>query len=67
MIELPRACVTSDEIATQPILFFRDERSDQTTYGLSRDDAGKFLPFYIEGKILLRSLLTIDREGLVLS
>src|SRR4030067_537084 len=53
MIELPRACVTSDEIA--PIAdFYSFGTNDltQTTFGLSRDDAGRFLPFYVEHGIL---------------
>jgi len=47
MLELPRACITAGEIA--PIAeFFSFGTNDltQTTFGLSRDDAGKFLPFY---------------------
>jgi pyruvate,orthophosphate dikinase len=65
MIELPRACVTSDEIATQADFYsFGTNDLTQTTYGLSRDDAGKFLPFYIEGKIITDDpFVTIDREG----
>ncbi|MGO9953306.1 MAG: pyruvate, phosphate dikinase [Dissulfurispiraceae bacterium] len=65
MIELPRACVTSDEIATQADFYsFGTNDLTQTTYGLSRDDAGKFLPFYIEGKIINDDpFVTIDQEG----
>jgi pyruvate,orthophosphate dikinase len=49
MIELPRAALTADEIA-EVAEFFSYGTNDltQTTYGLSRDDAGKFLPIYIE-------------------
>ena len=65
MIELPRACVTSDEIA--PIAdFYSFGTNDltQTVYGLSRDDAGRFLPFYIENGILKDDpFITIDTEG----
>ncbi len=53
MIELPRAAVTADEIA-QVAEFFSFGTNDltQTTFGLSRDDAGKFLPKYVEREIL---------------
>lgn len=65
MIELPRACVTSDEIA--PIAdFYSFGTNDltQTVYGLSRDDAGRFLPFYVEHGILKDDpFITIDIEG----
>ncbi|RJR16424.1 MAG: pyruvate, phosphate dikinase [Nitrospiraceae bacterium] len=65
MIELPRACVTSSEIA--PIAdFYSFGTNDltQTVYGLSRDDAGRFLPFYVENKILNDDpFITIDQDG----
>lgn len=53
MIELPRAALTADEVA-QVAEFFSFGTNDltQTTFGLSRDDSGKFLPFYLENKIL---------------
>ncbi len=53
MIELPRAAVTADEIA-QVAEFFSFGTNDltQTTFGLSRDDAGKFLPEYVRREIL---------------
>jgi len=53
MIELPRACLTADEIA-QVAEFFSFGTNDltQTTFGLSRDDAGKFLPDYVRREIL---------------
>lgn len=65
MIELPRACVTSDEIATQADFYsFGTNDLTQTVYGLSRDDAGRFLPFYIEKGLLKEDpFITIDREG----
>ena len=65
MIELPRACITSDEIATQADFYsFGTNDLTQTTYGLSRDDAGKFLPSYIEWKIITDDpFVTIDQEG----
>jgi len=52
MIELPRAALTADEIATQAD-FFSCGTNDltQTTLGLSRDDAGRFLPLYVESGI----------------
>jgi pyruvate,orthophosphate dikinase len=49
MIELPRAALTADEIATAADFFsFGTNDLTQTTLGLSRDDAGRFLPAYIE-------------------
>jgi pyruvate,orthophosphate dikinase len=53
MIELPRAALTADEIATTAQFFsFGTNDLTQTTFGLSRDDAGRFLPFYVEKGIL---------------
>ena len=65
MIELPRACVTSDEIAYHADFYsFGTNDLTQTVYGLSRDDAGRFLPFYVEGGILKDDpFVSIDREG----
>jgi pyruvate,orthophosphate dikinase len=49
MIELPRACITADLIAESADFFsFGTNDLTQTTFGLSRDDAGKFLPHYVE-------------------
>jgi pyruvate,orthophosphate dikinase len=49
MIELPRAALTADEIAARAEFFsFGTNDLTQTTLGLSRDDAGRFLPSYIE-------------------
>ncbi|HEU4878436.1 MAG TPA: putative PEP-binding protein, partial [Gemmatimonadaceae bacterium] len=49
MIELPRAALTADEIATKAEFFsFGTNDLTQTTFGLSRDDAGRFLPAYVE-------------------
>jgi len=49
MIELPRAALTADTIAASAQFFsFGTNDLTQTTYGLSRDDAGRFLPAYIE-------------------
>lgn len=65
MIELPRACVTSDEIAAHADFYsFGTNDLTQTTYGLSRDDAGKFLPYYIEAKIITDDpFMTLDQDG----
>jgi len=52
MIELPRAAVTADEIAGVAEFFsFGTNDLTQTTFGLSRDDAGKFLPEYVKREI----------------
>ncbi len=65
MIELPRACVTADEIATVAEFFsFGTNDLTQTTFGLSRDDSGKFLPLYVENEILPRDPFeSIDVNG----
>lgn len=53
MIELPRACLTADEIAEHAEFFsFGTNDLTQTTYGFSRDDIGSFLPDYLERSIL---------------
>ncbi len=52
MIEIPRACLTADEIAQNADFFcFGTNDLTQMTYGFSRDDAGKFLNAYYDGKI----------------
>ena len=52
MIEIPRAALTADEIATQAEFFcFGTNDLTQMTFGFSRDDAGKFLPSYYQNKI----------------
>jgi len=65
MIELPRACVTSDKIAAIADFYsFGTNDLTQTVYGLSRDDAGRFLPFYVENGILKEDpFISIDTEG----
>jgi len=65
MIELPRACITSDEIAAHADFYsFGTNDLTQTVYGLSRDDAGRFLPAYVENGILKEDpFVTIDQEG----
>jgi pyruvate,orthophosphate dikinase len=65
MIELPRAAITADQIA-EVAQFFSYGTNDltQTVFGLSRDDAGKFLPFYRETGILpYDPFVSIDRPG----
>jgi pyruvate,orthophosphate dikinase len=53
MIELPRAALIADEIAATAEFFsFGTNDLTQTTFGLSRDDAGRFLPGYVERGIL---------------
>ncbi|MBR2467326.1 MAG: pyruvate, phosphate dikinase, partial [Clostridia bacterium] len=52
MIEIPRACLTADEIAENADFFcFGTNDLTQMTYGFSRDDAGKFLGAYYDAKI----------------
>ena len=52
MIEIPRACLTADEIAKNADFFcFGTNDLTQMTYGFSRDDAGKFLGAYYDAKI----------------
>jgi pyruvate, orthophosphate dikinase len=52
MIELPRAALTADRISEVAEFFsFGTNDLTQTTFGISRDDSGKFLPFYIENRI----------------
>ncbi|MBT4384143.1 pyruvate, phosphate dikinase [Candidatus Peregrinibacteria bacterium] len=65
MIELPRACVTADEIAKHADFFsFGTNDLTQMTFGFSRDDAGSFLPYYTENEILADNPTeTIDQEG----
>ena len=65
MIELPRACVTADQIARHADFFsFGTNDLTQMTFGLSRDDAGTFLPYYTEHNILPDNPTeTIDQEG----
>ncbi len=65
MIELPRACLTADSIAESADFFsFGTNDLTQTTFGLSRDDAGKFLPAYVEKNIIPKDpFVSIDPEG----
>ncbi len=65
MIELPRAALTADKIAEVADFFsFGTNDLTQTAFGLSRDDAGKFLPHYVEQGILPKDpFVSIDVEG----
>ena len=65
MIELPRAALTADELAREAEFFsFGTNDLTQTTFGLSRDDAGRFLPFYVETGILENDpFQVLDQEG----
>jgi len=65
MIEIPRAALTDDQIATRAEFFsFGTNDLTQTTYGFSRDDIGSFLPQYLARGILPADpFQTIDRQG----
>ena len=65
MIEIPRACVTDDEIAKEAEFFcFGTNDLTQMTYGFSRDDAGKFLNAYYDAKIFENDpFAKLDQDG----
>jgi pyruvate,orthophosphate dikinase len=65
MIELPRACMVADQIAEEAEFFsFGTNDLTQTCLGLSRDDAGKFLPIYVlHGLFPQDPFVSIDRQG----
>ena len=65
MIEVPRACVVADEIAKVAQFFsFGTNDLTQTALALSRDDAGKFLPLYVERGIYAEDpFVSIDQPG----
>jgi pyruvate,orthophosphate dikinase len=65
MIELPRAAITADKIAEVADFFsFGTNDLTQTVFGLSRDDAGKFLPRYVELGVLPKDpFISLDIEG----
>jgi pyruvate, orthophosphate dikinase len=65
MIELPRACLMADKIAVDAAFFsFGTNDLTQTTYGLSRDDAARFLQDYERRGILpVDPFITLDPEG----
>jgi pyruvate,orthophosphate dikinase len=65
MIELPRAALIADEIAKEAEFFsFGTNDLTQMTYGFSRDDIGKFLPDYLEARILpVDPFQSVDPDG----
>jgi len=65
MIELPRACLMAGDIAeTAEFFSFGTNDLTQTTYGISRDDAGSFLAPYVQKGILAHDpFVTLDQEG----
>ena len=65
MIEIPRACITADEIAENAEFFsFGTNDLTQMTFGFSRDDAGKFIREYMDKKIFEKDpFQRIDRKG----
>lgn len=65
MIEIPRAALTADQIATEAEFFsFGTNDLTQMTYGLSRDDAGKILADYIDKNIYeCDPTARLDRDG----
>ena len=65
MIELPRACLQAGRLAGQAEFFsFGTNDLTQTTYGLSRDDAGAFLPEYkAKGIVEQDPFVSLDQEG----
>jgi len=65
MIELPRAALIADQIAEVGDFFsFGTNDLTQTVFGLSRDDAGKFLPHYVDAGVLPKDpFVSIDVDG----
>ncbi len=65
MIEVPRAAITADEIATEAEFFsFGTNDLTQTTFGFSRDDSMKFVKYYIDNRILENDPFAIlDQKG----
>ena len=64
MIEIPRACVVADEIAKSAQFFsFGTNDLTQTTLGMSRDDAGSFLPRYQEEEIVRQNPFAVLDQG----
>jgi pyruvate,orthophosphate dikinase len=65
MIELPRAALVADEIAREAEFFsFGTNDLTQTTFGFSRDDAGRFINYYTENNILDKDpFQTLDQDG----
>lgn len=65
MMELPRACIVAGKIAEYADFFsFGTNDLTQTAFGYSRDDAGTFIKYYLDKKILLEDPFeTVDQEG----
>ncbi len=65
MIELPRAALMAGDIAEDAAFFsFGTNDLTQTTLGMSRDDAGSFLPFYVDRGVFAKDpFVSIDQEG----
>jgi len=65
MIELPRAALVADKIAVEAEFFsFGTNDLTQTTFGFSRDDAGKFITFYMDKAIMEKDpFVALDQEG----
>jgi pyruvate,orthophosphate dikinase len=66
MIEIPRACLTADQIAEVAEFFsFGTNDLTQMGFGISRDDAGKFLPLYLQEEIWpVDPFDSLDQEGI---
>jgi pyruvate,orthophosphate dikinase len=65
MVEVPRAAITAEQVAKEAEFFsFGTNDLTQLTFGFSRDDAGKFLPEYVQRKILPQDpFVSLDPEG----
>ncbi|VVB79356.1 Phosphoenolpyruvate synthase [uncultured archaeon] len=65
MIEFPRAAMIADQLATEAeFMSFGTNDLTQTTLGFSRDDAGRFIPSYVEKNIFEKDpFQTLDQEG----
>ena len=65
MIEVPRAALTADDVAPEADFFsFGTNDLTQMCFGYSRDDAGKFMPGYVDQKILVDDpFQVLDRRG----
>ncbi|MHC4472976.1 MAG: pyruvate, phosphate dikinase [Planctomycetota bacterium] len=65
MIEIPRACLTADEVAKHADFFsFGTNDLTQMTFGYSRDDSGTFLPYYVMEHVLPEDpVVSLDVEG----
>lgn len=65
MVEVPRACLTADEIAEEAEFFsFGTNDLTQITFGFSRDDAGKFIKEYVDKGVFEKDpFISIDKNG----